>query len=107
METNICADVGGRHDFGTPIQVYPLYENAFRAHRGQTLKANNEESAKLYAEFSKVAGENEIAWSYGKYDDEQKIGTVSEKNRMICSPCKSTIVVQSFFALTKDLQTHY
>ncbi|KAJ4345327.1 uncharacterized protein N0V89_011457 [Didymosphaeria variabile] len=80
------ADLGASHDFGTPIQVYPLYENAFRAHRGQSLKANNEESAKLYAEFSRVASQNEVAWSHGKYDDEEKIGTVSKKNRMICSP---------------------
>lgn len=86
--TNEIPDLGGLHDFGTPIQIYPLYENAFRAHRGQSLKANNEESAKLYAEFSKVASKNEVAWSHGKFDDEQVIGTVSKKNRMICFPCK-------------------
>ncbi|OAF98899.1 acetyl-CoA acetyltransferase-like protein [Paraphaeosphaeria sporulosa] len=79
-------NLGALHDLGAPIQVYPLYENAFRAHRGQSVKANHEESARLYAEFSKVASQNEISWSYGQYDDEKKIGTVGKKNRMICSP---------------------
>ncbi|KAL1603436.1 hypothetical protein SLS60_005023 [Paraconiothyrium brasiliense] len=83
---NLGSNLGAAHDFGTPIQVYPLYENAFRAHRGQSLKANNEESAKLYAEFSRVASQNEVAWSHGKYDSEGKIGTVDKKNRMICFP---------------------
>jgi hypothetical protein len=68
--------------------VYPLYENAFRAHRGQGLKENHEESAKLYAEFSKVAERNEYAWTQGRCDDESVIGKVGAKNRMICFPCK-------------------
>jgi hypothetical protein len=68
--------------------VYPLYENAFRAQRGQSLKANHEESAKLYANFSKVAETNEFAWSQGKYDSEEVIGTIGPKNRMICYPCQ-------------------
>lgn len=63
-----------------------MYENAFRAHRGQSLKANNEESAKLYAEFSTVASTQDFAWSKGKRHDEREIGTVSDKNRMICFP---------------------
>lgn len=70
--------------------MYPLYENAFRAHRGQSLKANHEESARLYAEFSKVAKYQEYAWNQGMYSDEETIGTVSGKNRMICFPCKSS-----------------
>ncbi|KAL5394998.1 hypothetical protein PMIN06_012768 [Paraphaeosphaeria minitans] len=79
-------NLGALHDLGTPIQVYPLYENAFRAHRGQSVKANHDESAKLYAEFSKIASQNEMSWFHGQYDDERKIGTVGKKNRMICSP---------------------
>ncbi|KAF2634654.1 acetyl-CoA acetyltransferas-like protein [Massarina eburnea CBS 473.64] len=86
MHTHTSVDLGAIHDIGAPIQVYPLYENAFRAHRGQSVKANNEESAKLYAEFSKVAEGNEYAWSQGKYDDENVIGTIGKNNRMICSP---------------------
>jgi hypothetical protein len=70
--------------------VYPLYENAFRAHRGQSLKANHEESAKLYADFSKIAESNDFAWSQGRFDSEEVIGTIGPKNRMICYPCTSS-----------------
>ncbi|KAF2662734.1 thiolase [Lophiostoma macrostomum CBS 122681] len=79
-------NLGALHDIGAPIHVYPLYENAFRAHRGQSLQANHEESTKLYAEFAAVAEKQKYAWNYGKKDDEKTIGTVSKKNRMICFP---------------------
>lgn len=68
--------------------MYPLYENAFRAHRGQSIKDNHDESAKLYGDFSKVAEGNEYAWNSGRSDDEKAIGMISKKNRMICFPCK-------------------
>lgn len=82
------ADLGAIHKIGAPIHVYPLYENAFRAYRGQSLKANNDESAELYAEFSRVASGQEFAWNQGSSNDAKTIGTVSKKNRMICYPCK-------------------
>ncbi|KAL6159911.1 hypothetical protein ACJBU6_02322 [Exserohilum turcicum] len=78
--------LGAIHGIGAPIHVYPLYENGFRAHRGQTPKANHEESARLYAEFARVAEKNEVAWNYGKTTSEEEIATVGGKNRMICSP---------------------
>jgi hypothetical protein len=74
---------------GLPIHVYPLYENAFRAHRGQSIQENNQESAELYADFAKVAEQNLFAWNYGQpATTETDIGTVSNINRMICFPCK-------------------
>lgn len=80
-------DVGGRHAFGAPVQIYPLYENGFRAHRGQSIADNHHESTKLYAQFSEVASRHPYAWNYPRYDNEETIGTVSKKNRMICFPC--------------------
>ncbi|TVY26586.1 hypothetical protein LHYA1_G004532 [Lachnellula hyalina] len=75
------------HSLGLPIQIYPLYENGFRAHRGQSISENHQESAQLYASFAKVAEKMPLAWNYGQpattMDD---IGTVSKKNRMICFP---------------------
>ncbi|CAI6285051.1 unnamed protein product [Periconia digitata] len=79
-------NLGAIHKVGAPIHVYPMYENAFRAQRGQSPKENHEESAELYAEFSKIASKNEYAWNYGKYDDAETIGTISKSNRLICSP---------------------
>ncbi|KAK3045482.1 hypothetical protein LTS18_013767, partial [Coniosporium uncinatum] len=80
-------DLGATHSIGAPIQVYPLYENALRAHHGQSLQENNTESAELYAHFSQVASQHKYAWIHGKPADTAKaIGTVTKKNRMICFP---------------------
>ncbi|KAI8940117.1 hypothetical protein NX059_003831 [Plenodomus lindquistii] len=84
--THFSPDLGAVHQIGAPIHVYPLYENAFRAHRNQSVQANHAESAKLYADFSKVAESNEYAWNQGRADSEEVIGTVGKKNRMICFP---------------------
>ncbi|KAL5113138.1 hypothetical protein ACEQ8H_008997 [Pleosporales sp. CAS-2024a] len=84
--THAATDVGAVHQIGAPIHVYPLYENAFRAHRGQSIQANHDESAKLYAAFSKVAHDNEFAWNHGRHHDETAIGTIGPQNRMICYP---------------------
>jgi hypothetical protein len=81
------ADLGALHDIGAPIHVYPLFENGFRAHRKQSIKDNNRESAKLYGKFANVAEKNPVAWNHGKHTSEDFIGTVSKKNRMICFPC--------------------
>lgn len=83
------SDLGTRHSVGLPIHVYPLYENAFRAHRRQSIQDNNRESTELYADFAKVAEKNPLAWNYGQpAATPEVIGTVSKKNRMICFPCK-------------------
>lgn len=71
-----------------PVHVYPLYENGFRAYRGQSIEQNNSESAQLYAEFSKIAERNEFAWKHGQQAVRRdEIATVTQKNRMICFPC--------------------
>ncbi|ORY08858.1 acetyl-CoA acetyltransferase, partial [Clohesyomyces aquaticus] len=84
--TDEPSDLGAIHDIGAPIHVYPLYENGFRAHRGQSLKENHEESAMLYAQFSEVADENEVAWGQGKRETVESVGRVTGRNRMICFP---------------------
>jgi hypothetical protein len=87
--TKPLADLGTLHSVGLPIHVYPLYENAFRAHRNQSIAANDAESARLYADFAKVAESNPMSWNYGeKAKTESEIGTVGKRNRMICFPCK-------------------
>jgi hypothetical protein len=81
-------DLGSRHFLGAPIQVYPLYEAAFRAHNKQTLSENHKESAELYAEFAQIAAKLPFSWSYDqKPETAESIGTVTKRNRMICSPC--------------------
>ena len=79
--------LGGNHGISAPIQVYPLYENAMRAQREQTIPQNHAESTQMYAEFAKIASQNEYAWTYGRpAESRDTIGTLSKKNRMICFP---------------------
>ena len=105
LTSNARSDLGAVHDLGAPIHVYPLYEAGFRAHRKQGLRENHEESAELYAEFSKVAETQTYAWNYGKADSKEVIGTISKKNRMICSPCTFSLSLSStpIFFLSKQL----
>jgi acetyl-CoA acetyltransferase len=76
----------GIHGIGAPIQVYALYENSLRAQKGQSFQENHNESARMYAEFAEVSSKNPVSWHYGKADSKETIGTVSPKNRMICTP---------------------
>ncbi|KIX05726.1 uncharacterized protein Z518_03698 [Rhinocladiella mackenziei CBS 650.93] len=86
-DRDLGTNVGAVHSIGAPIHVYPLFENGFRAHRGQTISQNNEESSQMYAEFAKVAEKQPYAWNYGKKSAaKEDIGTVTKRNRMICFP---------------------
>lgn len=87
--TNHRLDYGANHSIGLPIHVYPLYENAFRAHRNQSIPENDQESAQIYAEFARVAEQNPLAWNYGQpAATAETIKTVTKRNRMICFPCE-------------------
>ncbi|KAB8801893.1 hypothetical protein FH972_026714 [Carpinus fangiana] len=89
--------MGATHRVGLPIQVYPFYENAYRAKHGQSIRENMKESAKLYGDFAKVAEHLPTAWNYGKKaETEQSIGTVTKKNRMICFPCACLLTSTDF-----------
>ncbi|KAL4925921.1 uncharacterized protein BDV17DRAFT_283656 [Aspergillus undulatus] len=80
-------DLGSRHFLGAPIQVYPLYEAAFRAFLGQKISDNHKESAGLYAEFAQIAAKLPYSWSYGhEPETAESISTVTKRNRLICSP---------------------
>lgn len=79
----------GIHSIGLPIQVYPMYENGFRAHRGQSLAENHMESASLYSRFSQVAVTRPYSWNFqSKVETPESIAQVTTKNRMICLPCE-------------------
>lgn len=81
--------IGRSHEVGVPMQVYAMYENAFRAHRGLDIVQNHRESANMYGRYAQVAAQNPMAWAFGKQPEtETSIGLVNERNRMICFPCK-------------------
>jgi acetyl-CoA C-acetyltransferase len=69
----------------TPIQVYPLYDNAIRHARGETLAAHLERVSELWARFSAVAAENPDAWLREPHSA-RDIRTPSARNRPVSVP---------------------
>ncbi len=87
-------DIEMRHDVNMPVRVYPLFENAIRAHKGCSIAEHQERLALLCARLAQVAKDNPFAWFRdGKTADE--IRTVGPDNRMICFPypkCMNAII---------------
>jgi acetyl-CoA C-acetyltransferase len=69
----------------TPIQVYPMYENAIRYNRGEAIDAHLERVTELWARFNDVATTNPHAWMRDKLTAEE-IRTPSPTNRRISFP---------------------
>lgn len=74
-----------RHGAQMPSHIYPLFEIALRAHRGETPAAHRERIAALSASFARVAAENPDAW-FRDGKTAAAIGTVTERNRMVAFP---------------------
>ena len=66
----------------TAIQVYPMYENAIRHHRGESIPAHLTRISELWAGFSRVAAGNPHAWMRDPVDA-MTIRTPSAANRPI------------------------
>jgi len=74
-----------RYGANMPIRVYPMYENAIRAHLGLDLEAHRQRLGQLCARLSEVAAQNPYAWFPIRRTPEE-IVTVTARNRMICFP---------------------
>jgi acetyl-CoA C-acetyltransferase len=70
---------------GQPIQIYPLFENALRYHRGESIEAHLERISELWAGFSRVAAGNPHAWLREPKSAEE-IRTISSSNRPVSFP---------------------
>lgn len=85
-----------------PVQVYPMFENAFRHHNGWSLDEHRARIGALWARFSEVASTNPHAWIQQRYTAEELV-TPSEDNRMIGFPypkrCNSNNAVEQAAAL--------
>lgn len=78
----------------TPIDVYPLYENATRAAWGQTLAEGQRETARIWSDFSVVAAANPNAWMRRAVTPEQ-VGEVTADNRMVSFPYTKLMVANA------------
>ncbi|WP_041685441.1 acetyl-CoA acetyltransferase [Erythrobacter litoralis] len=77
-----------------PVDVYPLYENAFRAAQGQTLTEGQAESGAIWAGFSQVAARTEAAWIREPRQAEEIIEPTAD-NRPIAFPYTKLQVANS------------
>lgn len=68
-----------------PIQMYPIFENALRHARGETLDAHIRRVSELWAGFSRVAADNPHAWIREAATAEE-IRTPSDFNRPVSFP---------------------
>jgi len=73
------------HGFQMPTAIYPLFENALRAHYGLSLAAHRERLGTLCSRLSAVAAENPYAW-FRTARDAAAITTVTAANRMVGFP---------------------
>ncbi|MBA4747385.1 MAG: acetyl-CoA acetyltransferase [Sphingopyxis sp.] len=78
----------------SPVDVYPLYENAGRAAYGQTLAEAQKESAAIWSLMSKVAAANENAWIRREHSAEE-ILRIDDNNRRIAHPYSKLMVANS------------
>lgn len=74
-----------RYGLVNPVEVYPLYENAMRASRGQSLAEAQRDTARMWCGMSDVASRNPNAWS-GKPMPVEAIVAAGEGNRMVSFP---------------------
>lgn len=82
------------HGLVTPTDIYPLYENALRAARGQSLVEGQQESAAIWARMSAVAAASPGAWLRTAVSEEEVLN-IGERNRMIAFPYAKLMVANS------------
>lgn len=87
---------GYRQVYGltTPVDVYPLYENAGRAAYGQTLAEGQRETGEIWSRFSEVAARTPAAWIHHARTPEE-IARPSADNRPIAFPYTKLMVANS------------
>ncbi len=68
-----------------PIRMYPLFENALRVWRGQSLDEHRAFMGRLFARFTEVAAGNPAAWFPVARSPEELV-SVTADNRMISFP---------------------
>jgi acetyl-CoA C-acetyltransferase len=78
-------EIEQRHQAHLPIRIYPLFENALRAHRGWSMARHRQRLGKLYEGFAAIARDNPHAWFRDGKTAEQ-ITTIHADNRMISFP---------------------
>ncbi len=74
-----------RHGATMPVRMYPLFENAIRAHLGRGIEEHQGRVSELCSRFAAVAAGNPYAW-FPEAHSAGEIATVSPENRWVCFP---------------------
>lgn len=74
-----------RYGLTAPSIVYPIFENALRAHRGLGLDAHRAQMGALMERFTEVAAANPFAW-FRERRSADELTIAGPKNRMIAFP---------------------
>jgi len=83
-----------RYGLLQPVELYALYENAYRAERGQTLAEGQAESGRIWALMSQVAETSEGAWLKQARSPEE-IVEPGMNNRPIAFPFNKLMVANA------------
>ena len=73
------------YGLGLPVTIYPVLENALRAHRGLSVSQHDLAMGRLMSGFTRVAAANPYAW-YPVERSAEELTAVSATNRMISFP---------------------
>ncbi|MGK2287137.1 acetyl-CoA acetyltransferase [Pedomonas sp. V897] len=90
----LATPLARRYGLVTPIDVYPLYENATRSAWGQSLDEAQAETALIWSGFSQVAANNPHAWLQRAVPPED-IRTVTDDNRLLSFPYTKLMVANA------------
>ncbi|GBF57389.1 hypothetical protein PbB2_01056 [Candidatus Phycosocius bacilliformis] len=80
-----CSRYEARHGLEFPANVYPMFENAYRAHLGRSLSDHQSAMGALFAPFTEVASRNPFAW-FPKVQSPDSLSQVDPSNRMVGFP---------------------
>lgn len=84
-EVPMSCDAEKARGVTAPIQMYPIFENALRHARGESIEAHKTRIAQLWSGFSAVAANNPNAWIQ-KSVSASEIREPSPTNRMVSFP---------------------
>lgn len=80
-----CTKHERRHGLEFPANVYPIFENAYRAHLGRSLTDHQAAMGALMAPFTEVAAKNPYAW-FPRRKSAAELSTAGDGNRMVGFP---------------------
>lgn len=83
-----------RYGLTTPVDVYPLYENAGRAAYGQTLGEGQRETGEIWSRFSQIAARTPAAWIHAARTPDEIVQSTAD-NRPIAFPYTKLMVANS------------